>query len=273
MSSPQDASRGQLRQIDVPGASLTYLDAASRRRESEASAPIVFMHANTGTGQSWRAQLDYFSAHGHRALALDRCGWGGSRLLPGGSRISEADVLTLFHRELGLPPFHLVAASGSAFGAIEYAARPLAPLRSLVLLATMGPLGEPEVREFADQISLGRAGRDLPTAVRELSAGYRGRNPGGARRWSTIAASARNGSQPAPNAQTTNDYTTLAQIDLPTLVIAGGADLISPPAMMREWAAKLPGACLEVVDEAGHALAWERPEKVNELVHRFISDG
>jgi len=51
----------------------------------------------------------------------------------------------------------------------------------------------------------------------------------------------------------------LLTVDLRTvLAIAGGADLIAPPALMRLWVAHVPGAELA---EAGHAMAWRTPRR------------
>ena len=67
-----------------------------------------------------------------------------------------------------------------------------------------------------------------------------------------------------------NTYAKLATITTPTLVIAGCADTVSPPSMMRLWAAKIPGAEFALVPEAGHAVSWEQPEAFNALVMGFL---
>jgi pimeloyl-ACP methyl ester carboxylesterase len=54
------------------------------------------------------------------------------------------------------------------------------------------------------------------------------------------------------------------------LVIAGDADLLAPPALMRVWAAHLKDHEWADVPDAGHAMAWERPEVFNELVLGFV---
>jgi pimeloyl-ACP methyl ester carboxylesterase len=259
--------------IELPTTRLCYLDTGPPAGHAAGTAPtIVLLHANTGTSASWTHQLTYFSAAGHRVLALDRCGWGDSRPVRSRTCPSEAGHLRDLLRALDLPPCHLIATAGGAFGAIEHAAASDGSVRSLTVLASMGTTVLPEVRAFADRIGLRRGGIDLPAAIRELSAGYRGSDPEGARRWADIAASARNGWGGAHDVPSRNDDETLARIGVPTLAVAGGADLISPPALMRLWAARIPRARLEVVAEAGHAVAWEQPDRVNEIVHEFLRE-
>lgn len=55
---------------------------------------------------------------------------------------------------------------------------------------------------------------------------------------------------------------TLAQIRVPTTVIVGDKDAITPPEVAREMAAGIAGARLVVIDRAGHMAAIEQPAAV-----------
>jgi pimeloyl-ACP methyl ester carboxylesterase len=55
----------------------------------------------------------------------------------------------------------------------------------------------------------------------------------------------------------------LAEIDVPTLVLVGEADTLTPPELAHEMAAGIHGAHLVVVPECGHLSTIERPEAVN----------
>jgi pimeloyl-ACP methyl ester carboxylesterase len=75
-------------------------------------------------------------------------------------------------------------------------------------------------------------------------------------------------------AQPSKNRVTLAlieEIKIPTLVIAGDADLYAPPAMMRRVADRIQGAQLIAVPEAGHSVWWEAPDKFNSSVLAFIA--
>ena len=67
-----------------------------------------------------------------------------------------------------------------------------------------------------------------------------------------------------------NTFAKLATIKVRTLVMAGDADLLAPPALMKTWAPYLPHAEWTVVHDAGHAIPWERPDDFNATVIRFL---
>ncbi len=52
----------------------------------------------------------------------------------------------------------------------------------------------------------------------------------------------------------------LGEIDVPTTVIVGSADTLTPPAMSEAMAASIPGAELVVLDRAGHLSNLEDPD-------------
>jgi pimeloyl-ACP methyl ester carboxylesterase len=54
----------------------------------------------------------------------------------------------------------------------------------------------------------------------------------------------------------------LAQLDIPTLVLCGRTDQVTPLALSQEAAALIPGARLVVLDHAGHWTPLEQPDAV-----------
>lgn len=62
----------------------------------------------------------------------------------------------------------------------------------------------------------------------------------------------------------------LADIDLPTLVIVGKEDRITPPEDMREMAHSINGAIVAEIPEAGHLAPLENPKAVNGTLCRFL---
>ncbi len=67
-------------------------------------------------------------------------------------------------------------------------------------------------------------------------------------------------------------FARLANMDTPVLMLTGGTDLLSSPAMMKLVADRSPNCRFEVVPEAGHAAFHEQPEVWNKLVLDFISE-
>jgi pimeloyl-ACP methyl ester carboxylesterase len=63
---------------------------------------------------------------------------------------------------------------------------------------------------------------------------------------------------------------TLATIDVPTLVVVGEEDALTPPAEARAMHAAIAGSRLEVIPEAGHVSNVERPAAFNHVVSEFL---
>jgi proline-specific peptidase len=63
----------------------------------------------------------------------------------------------------------------------------------------------------------------------------------------------------------------LGEITVPTLVMAGRDDFVSPPECQLELAAGIPGARLRIIERAGHNPHSEQPAEVMEAVSDFIS--
>jgi 3-oxoadipate enol-lactonase len=62
----------------------------------------------------------------------------------------------------------------------------------------------------------------------------------------------------------------LPTIKVPTLVIVGEHDAISPPAEMKTIADAIPGAELVVIPDAGHMSTMENPKAANEALLQFV---
>jgi pimeloyl-ACP methyl ester carboxylesterase len=63
----------------------------------------------------------------------------------------------------------------------------------------------------------------------------------------------------------------LPQIEVPTLVICGEHDAVSPPAEMRGIAERIPSARYVQIASAGHLSPIENPEEVNKAIREFLT--
>jgi pimeloyl-ACP methyl ester carboxylesterase len=63
----------------------------------------------------------------------------------------------------------------------------------------------------------------------------------------------------------------LADIRVPTLVLVGDKDALTPPDRSEEMAAAIPGARLVVVLKCGHASTLEQPETVNAALVEWLA--
>lgn len=64
----------------------------------------------------------------------------------------------------------------------------------------------------------------------------------------------------------------LERIDLPTLVVCGSGDLLTPPFESRRIARLIPGARLVMIEGAGHTIMLERPEELEALFVDFARE-
>lgn len=63
----------------------------------------------------------------------------------------------------------------------------------------------------------------------------------------------------------------LAEITVPTLVMAGRDDFVFPPECQRELAAGIPNARLQIIERAGHIPHDEQTAEVIQALREFIS--
>jgi pimeloyl-ACP methyl ester carboxylesterase len=64
----------------------------------------------------------------------------------------------------------------------------------------------------------------------------------------------------------------IAKLDMPTLVIVGEQDRVTPPAAAVELVGALPDGRLAVISGAGHMPMLERPQDVNDHLRAFTSE-
>jgi pimeloyl-ACP methyl ester carboxylesterase len=110
----------------------------------------------------------------------------------------------------------------------------------------------------------------MPADFREVSPSYRVANPQGAAQWLALEHKAVTGNRVGQRPANRITLASLANMQVPTLLIAGDADLWQPPAMTRILARHIPNNEFVVVPEAGHSICWERPDLFNGIVLDFI---
>src|SRR5262245_14368515 len=171
--------------LRLPGVHLWHHDSGGN------GVPVVFMHAASGTCDSWEPQLPAFIAAGYRCVTYDRRGWGRSRPDPTGDQPSDVgEDLHGLAQSLGLDPFHLVGTAAGGIGALDYAIEHPQRVRSLVVADSIGGVQDPAYLEVQHRLRPPEI-QALPWELRELSAGYRGLNPEGTQRWIEIERGSR----------------------------------------------------------------------------------
>jgi pimeloyl-ACP methyl ester carboxylesterase len=262
-SAAEQAAEGAY--ANLPGAKLWFIDTGG------AGAPVVLLHANTGTSAIWHAQITALAQAGYRAIAFDRRGWGRSMADPtsGPQPGSIAGDLDLLADYLKVDRFHLLGVAGGGFAALDYAAWRPERLRSLIVGGSTGAISDREIADFAKRIEIPGI-REQPAAYREVSPSYRGSNLEGVERWNDIDEHSRQPNAPVQPLRTPNTFAKIETISVPALIIAADADLLAPPALMRIWAAHVKNHEWATVRDAGHAMAWEQPGAFNDIVLGFL---
>jgi pimeloyl-ACP methyl ester carboxylesterase len=251
---------------ELPGVKLWFIDTGG------AGEPVMLLHPNTGTSETWEPQIAGLSQSGYRVIAFDRRGWGKSFAdeKPGAKSGSIAEDLDALVGYLKLERFHLLGVAGGGFIAMDYAAWRPERLRSLIVGASTGMIQDKEIADFIARIAIPGIRKQSPH-YREIGPSYRGANPEGVKRWIEIDEHARQpGAGFQPSLRTPNTLAKIGSIPAPTLVIAADADLLAPPGLMRIWAAHLRNHEWAVMHDAGHAMAWEQPGRFNDIVLDFL---
>jgi pimeloyl-ACP methyl ester carboxylesterase len=267
--------------IDVVGTEVNYVELGE-------GPPLVFVHGLSGAWQNWLEQIPHFSA-GHRAIALDLPGFGGSPMPPWQISIpAYGRFLRDFCERLGIDRCTLVGNSMGGFIATEVAISEPERVEKLVLVSAAGITWARARREPAAMI--GRVGQAaLPLALRfQLSGikrpGLRKRafqgvfhEPNSLRRealWENFVPAM---TSPGYLDAITNLFgydirDRLEEIEVPTLVVWGRNDRVVPVPAALSYTKRIgDNAALEIFDECGHVPQIERPVRFNRLLDRFLS--
>lgn len=62
----------------------------------------------------------------------------------------------------------------------------------------------------------------------------------------------------------------LEKINIPTLIIVGKYDQVTPVSYSEEIHKHIPNSTLKIIDDAGHMVIYEKANEVNELIHKYI---
>jgi pimeloyl-ACP methyl ester carboxylesterase len=233
-------------------------------------APVVLLHPASGSGLIWGYQQPALAAAGYRVIGYSRRSYYNSDPIakdrPG---IGSADLHALIEL-LGLKRFYLLGSAAGGTIATDYALSHPDRLLGLVIADNAAGVRDGEIAKAAANIRT-KGFDDMPVEFRELGASYRAANPEGARLWTELAHKAVTGGD--FRQQVANEITTakLEAMQVPTLLITGDADLITPPSIMRMVARHIAGSETLIVPEAAHSTYWEQPDIFNSAVLGFLA--
>lgn len=252
---------------EVADARLYFIDTGGE------GIPTVFMHAATGSCDSWVYQVPAFTEAGYRIIAFDRRGRGRTqsdpegRLHPG----SGAEDLHALLEHLGIDRIHLIGTAAGAIASLDFAVSWPERLRSLVAANSIYGIQDAAFQTLIERLRPQPEFNALPPDLRELGPAYRAANPEGVQRWLEIEHDGRSPDPARPQA-TRNQLTfdQIATLTCPTFLMTGGADLYAPPPVQHMLAERLPHAETLTIPEVGHSAYWEQPDVFNRAVLAFL---
>lgn len=244
--------------------------------------PTVIMGSSLGTtSRMWENQLPYLEED-FRIIRFDTPGHGRSlegvqQVAPGESSDATvadfaAQVLALADH-LGVDTFSYVGLSlGGAIGqqlALDAPER----LEKLVLTCTAAKFGQPQVwQDRAKAVrENGMAWLREPSEGKWYTEGFAAGDQSAQTLLDDLATLDPQGYAAACDAVSRFDVTEqLPKITAPTLVIAGSADVSTPPAVVEILARGIPGARFEIVEGAAHIGNIEGREEFGRLIGEFL---
>ncbi len=232
--------------------------------------PIVFLHGVGSDKSVWHPQLAHFGKT-RRALAFDYPGYGDSDPAPDGTtRDDYAAAILSAMDALGVQSAHICGLSLG--GVVAIAMHHSAPERCASLILADSFAVHPQGRAIYER---GLAGsRDLaamaearvdvllaqpadPSVRREVVETMSRIDPAAYR----IGAEA---------VWLADQRERAAKIRMPTLVLVGDQDFITPVDLSNELVDLIPDARMRLIEGAGHLSNFEQPEEFNRAVDDFI---
>lgn len=239
---------------------------------------VVFLHGFPHNRTLWAPQLAGLASP-CRVIALDLRGFGDSTVAPPWSMDRYADDVAAALAALGLQSAVIAGLSMGGYVALALWRRHPELVRALVLADT---------RAGADD-EAGRANRRTMIALaHEKGAGAiadrmiagmvgkttREKNPDlveAMHRMMAIAPAVGVAGSLAAMMERPDSTATLATISVPTLVVVGEEDALTPVKEARVLHAGIAASRLEIIAGAGHVSNVERPAAFNHVVSEFLT--
>lgn len=239
--------------------------------------PVLLLHGFPHNRSLWSPQLGALAADA-RTIAMDLRGFGESAPCASYSVDDYADDAAALLAELGIERAVIAGLSMGGYTAFAFWRRHREMVRALVLCDTRPGADSDDARVsrramqqqaqergssvIADQMITGMVGTTTrakhPELVDELH------------RMMSMAPVA--GVVGALDALITrpDSTATLATIDVPTLIVCGDEDVLTPVKESRAMHLAIEGSRLEIIAGAGHASNAERPATFNHVLSEFL---
>lgn len=259
-----------MKTINIGGVDIQYADKGQ-------GPVVVFLHGFPLSLGMWDAQealSDRF-----RIVRFDARGHGGSGV--GDSALTMdriADDAAVLIERLRLGPVILAGCSMGGYAAFSFARKRASLLRGLVLVDTRAGADSPEARNGRGALAAkvmkdgAQAALDafLPKLVGDTTRASRADVIAKLR--DMVLATPKQGLSDALHGIAARPDSTsfLREIAVPTLVVCGEEDVITPRAEAEILQKGIKGAELAMIPKSGHLPPMETPEEFNTVLRRFL---
>ncbi len=242
--------------------------------------PIIFLHAFPLNRSMWQGQITaLLNEQRFRLIALDWRGFGESESNTTVTSMELlADDVAALMDALGTQRAILCGLSMGGYVAFAFQRKYPERVGGLILADTKPDADTEEARanrakvaQLAETEGSGAiADLQVPNLISDYTRQHHVEVEALVRRMveaatgSGIAAAARGMALRADS----NDL--LPQITVPTLVVVGEADKLTPPTVAQEYAVRISGAEFAMIPRAGHLSNLEQPEAFLEVVRNFL---
>jgi pimeloyl-ACP methyl ester carboxylesterase len=231
---------------------------------------VLFIHGAGGNGHAWVNILNRLSGD-HSPVAIDLPAHGRSGGLVAATSVEAyCDIVDKFIEVTQFKPCVLVGHSMGGAIALTYALKSPGKLTGIVLSSTGARLRVlPDTLDMWKQASMGRAVNAYTrTAYSEKTSMDIVRQ--GWMEQRKTDPRVRHG-----DFQVCDRFDLMQQIKdiaVPTLVLCGTDDVVTPPKYAQYLQANIPGARLVMLPDAGHAAYAEQPEAMAKALAAFLTD-
>jgi len=247
--------------------------------ERKGSGPLViFLHGIGGNRTNWYGQLEHFSDR-FCAVTWDARGYGASDDPPQTLQFGDyADDLSRLLDHLKVERAHLVGLSMGGMILQDFYTRYANRVSTLALVDTSAGFGgAPEAvkQDFLsrrlDPLEKGLTPADIaPSVIAVLASKHASAAVREQLRGSLSALRVEPYKQALHAIVTTDFRAVLPHISVPTLVIVGEEDMVTPPSASEFLTKQITGASLVKIPEAGHLTNIEKPEIFNAALRSFL---
>jgi pimeloyl-ACP methyl ester carboxylesterase len=256
------------------------LDGAEIEYEVRGAGPaVVFLHAFPLGHFMWDGAVAALEGT-HRVLRFDARGFGGSP--PGDGPLTMdriADDAAALMDHVGIARAVVAGCSMGGYAAFAFARRHAERLAGLVLQDTRAGADTAEARSnratLASRVLEEGAEAAAHAFVPKLLGETTQRNNPDlvALLYERIVATSPAGIAQALHGLGTraDSRDTLSHIQVPTLLVVGEEDELTPPAEAESMAAAIAGSRLEVIPRAGHLSNLENPAAYEDVLTRFLA--